>query len=437
MDYQHYNDPSLMTFNTYNEQEYPSHSPTDLNATSHWSLMSSSHHTPNTHMNMDGEESISQPERGVAGFVSKLYQCLQAPDNGQKYARWCKHNGTDMFIIDCIPKFTEIVLPQLFKHCKFASFVRQLNIYGFQRDTDARKSKDSKDKETCRWHHVYFRPSRTDLHHLIRRKTPRYSRKKKPRTEEEEVDDPETILNVGSGDESDVNHDDYDSANNSLDERRRSASSASSSSLTLQLQQYNRQTMSTATATTPTDMLFDTNPQHMYPPLFNTATTSPISTLEDASVYCQQQQHHQTFAPTFSHLPHFLEQAIPNDEEQLKSQIIELRHNYIDMYKMLTGEVQKAFDLIDVQRSKIVFLEGLLRQQQQQQIRIDTSSYPYNPILHTAPTTPIYHSSMAATASTSASAAQNHNFLFPTHKDESTNSPATTLPDKWIAPSYH
>ncbi|KAI8070991.1 hypothetical protein BC940DRAFT_176605 [Gongronella butleri] len=33
-----------------------------------------------------------------------------------------------MFVIDCIPKFTEQVLPKLFKHCKFPSFVRQLNV---------------------------------------------------------------------------------------------------------------------------------------------------------------------------------------------------------------------------------------------------------------------------------------------------------------------
>ncbi|ORX61794.1 hypothetical protein DM01DRAFT_1129682 [Hesseltinella vesiculosa] len=117
-------------------------------------------------------------ERGVAGFVCKLYD-LEAPDDGQKYAHWCKYDGKDMFIIDCIPKFTETVLPKLFKHCKFASFVRQLNIYGFQRDTDARKSKDSKERETCRWYHTYFRPGRRDLFHLIRRKVPRHVRRKR------------------------------------------------------------------------------------------------------------------------------------------------------------------------------------------------------------------------------------------------------------------
>ncbi|KAI8059525.1 hypothetical protein BC940DRAFT_313632 [Gongronella butleri] len=66
-------------------------------------------------------------ERVIAGFVAKLYQCLQTTENGESYARWCRHDGKDMFVIDCIPKFTEQVLPKLFKHCKFPSFVRQLN----------------------------------------------------------------------------------------------------------------------------------------------------------------------------------------------------------------------------------------------------------------------------------------------------------------------
>ncbi|KAI9320968.1 hypothetical protein BX666DRAFT_1257630 [Dichotomocladium elegans] len=61
-------------------------------------------------------------------FAHFRKRSLQAPDDEQKYARWCKHDGKDMFIIECIPKFTEVVLPRLFKHCKFASFVRQLNV---------------------------------------------------------------------------------------------------------------------------------------------------------------------------------------------------------------------------------------------------------------------------------------------------------------------
>ncbi|CAO3612864.1 unnamed protein product [Cunninghamella blakesleeana] len=142
------------------------------------------------------------PERGVAGFVCKLYQYLEDNDMNEKYARWCRHNGKDMFVIDCISKFSQKALPKLFKHNKFPSFVRQLNIYGFQRDTDARKSKDSRDKESCRWYHEYFRPERRDLFHLIRRRTPRYKRKRLPKV------DLENESNQVSNDESDNENDD-------------------------------------------------------------------------------------------------------------------------------------------------------------------------------------------------------------------------------------
>ncbi|CAO3668346.1 unnamed protein product [Rhizopus stolonifer] len=159
-------------------------------------------------------------QRGIAGFVSKLYQCLQSSENEQKYAQWCKHQGRDMFVIERIPEFTEVVLPSLFKHCKFPSFVRQLNIYGFQRDTDARKSKDSKDKDSCRWYHPYFKPGRRDLFHLIRRKATRYTRKKKAKNQE----DSETILRMDDGEEDDDKDEGYS----------RHESFSSSSSVTLQ-----------------------------------------------------------------------------------------------------------------------------------------------------------------------------------------------------------
>ncbi|KAI9285660.1 hypothetical protein BC943DRAFT_29081 [Umbelopsis sp. AD052] len=106
-----------------------------------------------------------------------------------------------------ILEFTDTVLPKLFKHCKFASFVRQLNIYGFQRDTDARKYKEPKDRESCRWYHVNFRPGRRDLFHLIRRKTSVCNKRRRRSSQlvKAEALDTETIIPVGS----DSEHDDY------------------------------------------------------------------------------------------------------------------------------------------------------------------------------------------------------------------------------------
>ena len=39
----------------------------------------------------------------------------------------------DSFIIRSISRFTEEVLPRYFKHHNFASFIRQLNMYGFRK----------------------------------------------------------------------------------------------------------------------------------------------------------------------------------------------------------------------------------------------------------------------------------------------------------------
>ena len=42
-------------------------------------------------------------------------------------------NSGTSFLIKDINDFTKIILPQHFKHCNFASFVRQLNKYDFHK----------------------------------------------------------------------------------------------------------------------------------------------------------------------------------------------------------------------------------------------------------------------------------------------------------------
>ncbi|KAI9271990.1 HSF-type DNA-binding-domain-containing protein [Sporodiniella umbellata] len=273
------------------------------------------------------------PERGVAGFVSKLYQCLE--NNEQSYARWCKHNGVDMFVIDCIPEFTETVLPKLFKHCKFASFVRQLNIYGFQRDTDARKSKDSKGRDACRWYHKYFRPGHHDLFHLIRRKPPRYSRTRKQQLDK----NTEIALIAESEDEV---------SESNKDKRRESISSTSSTS------------SSTSSA-------------NLHPMALQHSSSDGLQSL--ASVHDQLSMTPSAMNLTIEHLPiaayctsnlkcceTILTNQPPTEEEELRYQMLCLQEKYIQMCNSLTDEVHRAFDFIQTQKSKIHFLENLLQQ---------------------------------------------------------------------------
>ncbi|SAL99774.1 hypothetical protein [Absidia glauca] len=325
----HQNTPSVVTYST-NASDT-----TTIIDTSSYSFPSSSghmyqqhahhhnnHHHQQHHFQQQQQEEndlmVPLPERGVAGFVCKLYQSLDASDGGEKYARWMKHNGKDMFVIDCIPKFTETVLPKLFKHCKFASFVRQLNIYGFQRDTDARKSKDSRDKEICRWYHTHFRPGRRDLFHLIRRKAPRYSRRKRIKMEQQEDDKTGT---TNSGDESDQEHGD----NHTL---HQVSPSATSTATTPTMTNNN---INVVYCSSPSSSMFrephgliDTSPMMLSPPLLpsSSSSTAIVSTSPPLPPPTppSQQQHQQRSCDESSssalHIPVQLKQE-PNDSPSL------------------------------------------------------------------------------------------------------------------------
>lgn len=274
---------------------------------------------------------------------------------------------------------------------------------------------------------------------MIRRKTPRYSRRKRPKTEEE---DPETILNVGSGDdESEINvMEDEDTNSSSLDERRRSASSTSSS-VTLHHQQQLQQHHQTGNSIT------EYKPRQLHM-IFESPQELMNQNNDPAYLQVTQQQHSSSSSPQYCNFPSnsmnhqisplpitadgsevdnnemnndphdllLMQQTITQDEEQLRSQIVQLRRGYLRMYKILTGEVNKAFNLIDVQRSRIEFLENMLRNnhnQHQQQMRIrqhepvpfidtNTNNYFSNPQAQPPPPPPEYNNNNTTTNTTAA-----------------------------------
>ncbi|KAJ3300340.1 hypothetical protein HK104_001758 [Borealophlyctis nickersoniae] len=72
------------------------------------------------------------------------------------------------FIVNNVTEFSKLVLPQYFKHNNFASFVRQLNMYGFHKVNDLFHSGSS---DVWEFKHNDFRRGEVDLLHSIKRKS--------------------------------------------------------------------------------------------------------------------------------------------------------------------------------------------------------------------------------------------------------------------------
>jgi len=139
-----------------------------------------------SHVTCSEGEPLFQEETGkydldtVSVFVAKLYQLLDC-DDYKEYLTW--NETGDVFVICNMDEFAQNVLPKYFKHCKFTSFVRQLNIYGFYRVSDARKSKHVRSKHACVFSHSQFRRGRQDLLPNIRRKVSKTVRRKPRNTD--------------------------------------------------------------------------------------------------------------------------------------------------------------------------------------------------------------------------------------------------------------
>lgn len=75
-----------------------------------------------------------------SAFISKLWHLMINPDQYSKYIRW-DEAGSSIILSsepDVANEFAADVLPRLFKHGNNASFIRQLNLYGFQRIPSSR-----------------------------------------------------------------------------------------------------------------------------------------------------------------------------------------------------------------------------------------------------------------------------------------------------------
>ncbi|ORY38539.1 winged helix DNA-binding domain-containing protein, partial [Rhizoclosmatium globosum] len=106
-----------------------------------------------------------------SAFINKLYTMLEEAD--QNLISW-DQTGT-FFIVKNTTDFSKTVLPLYFKHNNFASFVRQLNMYGFHKINDSFFKLNNTCSEVWEFKHHDFRRGEFALLSNIKRKAPKSS----------------------------------------------------------------------------------------------------------------------------------------------------------------------------------------------------------------------------------------------------------------------
>ncbi|GBE81888.1 hypothetical protein SCP_0402620 [Sparassis crispa] len=106
----------------------------------------------------------------VAPFLQKLYEIVNDPKTDE-LIRW-SDDGDSFYVLNH-ERFAREVLGHWFKHQKFTSFVRQLNMYGFHKIPHLQQGVLRSDTDTEAWHfeHPNFRRGQPDLLTFITRKT--------------------------------------------------------------------------------------------------------------------------------------------------------------------------------------------------------------------------------------------------------------------------
>ncbi|XP_068241977.1 heat shock factor protein 2 isoform X2 [Palaemon carinicauda] len=103
----------------------------------------------------------------VPAFLTKLWRLV---DDRQTDDLICWTENGRSFIIQNQARFSRELLPQYYKHNNMASFVRQLNMYGFHKVTSADSGGLRVEKDEMEFAHPAFQQGREDLIENIKRK---------------------------------------------------------------------------------------------------------------------------------------------------------------------------------------------------------------------------------------------------------------------------
>eukprot|EP00301_Raphidiophrys_heterophryoidea_P008012 c13026_g1_i3.p1 GENE.c13026_g1_i3~~c13026_g1_i3.p1 ORF type:complete len:256 (-),score=58.06 c13026_g1_i3:232-999(-) len=135
-----------------NPQHTPDYARGPIDMESHHHHHHHGAHTPGDHSPVDHVQ--------VPAFLTKTYDIVNDPSSDM-IVSWGQTGET--FVIHNTTEFCTSILPSHFKHNNLASFVRQLNIYGFQKVGN---------KHMWEFRHERFRRGERHMLAHIKRKTP-------------------------------------------------------------------------------------------------------------------------------------------------------------------------------------------------------------------------------------------------------------------------
>ena len=123
------------------------------------------------------KQSREELQYNVPQFLTKLWNMVDSPQeisvNSESLISW--NNEGNGFVISDPNKLSLAVLPFYFKHSNLASFVRQLNMYGFKKmvPADAGALVNNGRPQTIEFAHQFFLRHNKHLLENIKRKTPK------------------------------------------------------------------------------------------------------------------------------------------------------------------------------------------------------------------------------------------------------------------------
>ncbi|SPO03849.1 related to heat shock transcription factor [Cephalotrichum gorgonifer] len=128
----------------------------------------------------------------IPPFVQKLSSFLNEGKN-QDLIRWSEKG--DSFIVVDEEEFAKKLIPELFKHNNYASFVRQLNMYGFHKrvglSDNSMRASERKNKSPSEYSNPYFRRGHPNLLWLITKPKGNSKAKKPNKNPDQDVDSEE------------------------------------------------------------------------------------------------------------------------------------------------------------------------------------------------------------------------------------------------------